>query len=285
MIEVSGLTFTYPGGGSRVLHALGFRIERGEVFGLLGPSGAGKSTTLGVLNGILRGWEGSVVVDGRPLADWGAEYYRRVGVSFELPNHYLALTGRENLEFFRALQGAQAGAVDEVLDRVGLLDAADRPVEEYSKGMKMRLNFARSLLHRPSLWFLDEPTNGLDPVNALRIRELIRERRVEGTTTVLATHDMNTAEAVCDRLAFVVDGRIAAMDRPSVLRRRHGERLVQVTWRRDDGEAESEVYPMEGLGENDRFLGGLRRPGLQSIHSKEASLEEVFIAVTGRRLQ
>ena len=285
MIEVSGLTFAYPGAESPAIRELAFDIPRGEVFGLLGPSGAGKSTTLSVLTGLLKGWSGKVVVQGRPLTEWGSDYYRRVGVSFEFPNHYLKLTARENLEFFRALLGIGADSVETVLERVGLGEHVDRPVAHFSKGMKMRLNFARSLLHRPEIWFLDEPTSGLDPVNALRIREVIRERQAEGTTTMLATHDMNTADAVCDRVAFVVDGGIAAIDRPSALRQRFGSRSVTVSWLGEDGELASQAFPMDGLADNTRFLSLLRTPELASVHSQEASLEDVFIRVTGRALR
>jgi fluoroquinolone transport system ATP-binding protein len=285
MIEVSGLTFTYPGARSLAVDGLNFGVERGEVFGFLGPSGAGKSTTLGILIGLLRGWSGTVMVDGRALQQWGAEYYRRVGVSFEFPNHYLKLTARENLEFFRALHGEAAYEADDVLALVGLEEHASRPVLEFSKGMKMRLNFARSLLHRPDIWFLDEPTTGLDPVNAVRIRELILERQESGTTTIVATHDMNTADAVCNRVAFIVDGGIAAIDAPSELRRRFGARQVEVSWRADERHEESELFSMDGLADNRRFLERLRSPGLSSLHSQEASLEDVFVKVTGRELR
>ena len=285
MIQVLGLSFTYPGAVHPAVHDLDFEVERGEVFGFLGPSGAGKSTTLGVLTGLLKGWAGEVRVDGRPLGDWGTDYYRRVGVSFELPNHYLKLTARENLDYFRALLGGAPGDVDRILARVDLQEDADRPVQEFSKGMKMRLNFARSLLHEPTLWFLDEPTTGLDPVNALRVRDLIRERQSDGTTTIVATHDMNTADAVCDRLAFIVDGRIAAIDTPTALRERFGTRHVEVGWRDANGEWSTESFDMDGLAENRLFLERLREPGLSSVHSQEASLEDVFVKVTGRVLR
>lgn len=291
MINVEGLTYTYPSGSSPALRELTFDVGKGEVFGFLGPNGAGKTTLQNVLIGLIRGWQGSVRVLDRPLGEWDADYYRSIGVSFEAPNHYLKLTARENLEYFRSLYDGKADTVEEVLAIVGLEDHADKAVGEFSKGMKNRLNFARSLLHRPKLWFLDEPTAGLDPVNAVRIREIIRQRQELGVTTVVTTHDMTTAEIVCDRVAFIIEGQIAVIDAPDALRRRFGSREVEVRWEGagsekggadDDG---AERFPLDGLADNNGFLDALRRPGLSTVHSQEASLEDVFLQVTGRSLQ
>ncbi|MDZ4674855.1 MAG: ABC transporter ATP-binding protein [Gemmatimonadota bacterium] len=285
MITAAGLTFTYPGAASPAIQDLAFAVQPGEVFGFLGPSGAGKSTTQNILIGLLRGWRGEVEVAGKPLGAWGPEYYRTIGVSFEFPNHYLKLTARENLEYFRSLYGPDTASVSEVLALVELADHADKRVGEFSKGMKARLNFARSLLHRPRLWFLDEPTTGLDPVNAVRIREIIREHQGRGVTTLLTTHDMVTAEAVCDRVAFIVDGRIAAIDSPAALRQRYGKRVVEVS--RTDASGAVSVLPfaMDGLAANPSFLDALADPTLTAVHSQEATLEDVFVEVTGRTLQ
>ncbi|MCB0029658.1 MAG: ABC transporter ATP-binding protein, partial [Anaerolineales bacterium] len=166
MITVRDLTFTYPGATQETLHGLNFKIAEQEIFGFLGPSGAGKSTTQNILIGLLPDYGGSLQVLGKEVSAWGQDYYEQLGVSFELPNHYLKLSARENLEHFRSLYGGQPHAVDEVLAWVDLADDADKKVEEFSKGMKIRLNVARSLIHKPRLLFLDEPTSGLDPVNA-----------------------------------------------------------------------------------------------------------------------
>lgn len=284
MIRVAGLSYTYPTAAAPALHELAFEVAEGEVFGFLGPSGAGKSTTQNILIGLLRGWRGEVVLGGKPLAGWGTELYRTIGVSFEFPNHYLKLTAHENLAYFNALHGGAPGRVAEVLALVGLAEHAAQPVAEFSKGMKSRLNVARSLLHQPRTLFLDEPTTGLDPVNALRIREIIRAQQAGGVTSVVTTHDMNTAEAVCDRVAFIVDGRIAVIDSPAALRRRYGRREVVVEWEDAGGRVASERFPMEGLADSARFLELLRAPGLRTVHSQEATLEDVFVQVTGRTL-
>lgn len=288
MISVEGLTYIYPGGSSPAVRELSFDVEKGEVFGFLGPSGAGKTTTQNILIGLIRGWQGHVQVLDRPLAEWGVDLYRSIGVSFEAPNHYLKLSARENLEYFRSLYDGNADKVEDVLSIVGLEEHIDKKVGEFSKGMKGRLNFARSLLHRPQLWFLDEPTVGLDPVNSVRIREIIKQRKELGVTTVVTTHDMTTAEVVCDRVAFIIDGRIAAIDSPATLRRRYGRREVEVRWEGTDGESTGngvERFSFDGLADNPAFLDALRRDGLTTIHSLEATLEDVFVQVTGRSLQ
>ncbi|MEO2026938.1 MAG: ABC transporter ATP-binding protein [Fuerstiella sp.] len=291
MIRVEGLTYTYPSGSSAAVRELTFDVAKGEVFGFLGPSGAGKTTTQNILIGLIKGWQGDVRVLDRPLAEWNSDYYRSIGVSFEAPNHYLKLTARENLEYFRSLYDGKADTVEEVLAVVGLEDHIDKPVGDFSKGMKNRLNFARSLLHRPKLWFLDEPTAGLDPVNAVRIRKIIRERQELGVTTVVTTHDMTTAEIVCDRVAFIIDGQIATIDTPDALRRRFGSREVEVSWKDDSSENGShdadgaQRFPLDGLSDNTDFLDALRRPGLSTVHSQEATLEDVFLQVTGRSLR
>jgi fluoroquinolone transport system ATP-binding protein len=284
VIEVSGLTFTYPGAEAPAIEDLTFRVSEGEVFGFLGPSGAGKSTTQNVLIGLLKGYRGTARVMGKALGDWTSEYYRAIGVSFELPNHYLKLTARENLEYFRSLYG-DAERVETVLAMVGLEEHADKAVGAFSKGMKNRLNLARSLLHRPKLWFLDEPTAGLDPVNAVAVRELIRDKQKQGVTTLVTTHDMHTAQTVCDRVAFIIDGAIATIGAPDDLRREHGKREVEVRWEgAADAPGGAASFALDGLSEDAAFLDALRKPNVSSVHSQEATLEDVFVAVTGKGL-
>ncbi len=283
MIDVHELTVTYPGAKEAAVRGVDFQVSEGEIFGFLGPSGAGKSTTQNVLTGLLRHWHGQVEVMGRPLRDWGREYYERVSASFELPNHYPRLTARQNLDFFRRLYTGSTSSPEEVMARVGLAEVLDVPVENFSKGMKNRLTLARSLLNQPTLWFLDEPTAGLDPVNAAIIRELIAERRSEGVTVVLTTHDMTVADVLCDRVAFLVDGQIAECDPPEELKRRYGVREVHV----DYGEADAPkraVFSLDGLGDDPQWRSLFEQHPILRMHSQECSLEEVFIKVTGRRL-
>jgi len=283
LVAVGGLSYTYPDADAPAVRDVSFAIEPGEVVGFLGPSGAGKSTTQNVLIGLLDGYEGSVEVFGRGVREWGGAYYERVGVSAESPNHYLKLTGRENLELFASLYDGETADPDELLAQVGLSDATDRRVDRYSKGMKTRLNLVRSLLHDPELLFLDEPTNGLDPGNSRRVRELVRERQRAGTTVFLTTHDMAVADDLCDRVAFIVDGRLPVMDSPGTLKRTHGDPRVRVEYRAN-GALETAEFDLSTLGTDEGFEDLIGSHGVESIHSADATLEDVFIDVTGREL-
>jgi fluoroquinolone transport system ATP-binding protein len=280
-IAVEDLWYRYPGSTDPVVRGMSFSVEPGEVLGFLGPSGAGKTTTQRILIGLLPGWSGTVELFGRRRQDWGAELFDRIGVSFELPVGYPRLSVREDLDHFAGLHRVPCLAADEVLELVGLGDAADRRVAELSKGMRIRLNMARALLHQPELLFLDEPTSGLDPVNARQIREIVTERTRAGQTVFLTTHDMPTAAAVCDRVAFVVGGTIVALDTPRALELAHGAREIGVEYRQG-GELHRAVFP---LGRADPGLVALLDSGVvETIHTLEADLDDVFVSVTGHSL-
>ncbi len=283
MIEVDALTFTYPGSETSTIQGMSFAIDDGELFGFLGPSGAGKSTTQKILIGLLPGYGGQARVLGKEVRDWGPELYEHVGVSFELPNHYTRLTARENLEHFASLYQRKAVAPLDVLEWVGLAKDADKRVSDFSKGMKVRLNVARSLLHGPKLLLLDEPTSGLDPVNAANVKDLVLRLRGEGTTVVLTTHDMGVAGQLCDRVAFITDGKIRAIDSPAHLEREHGRRSVRVEYLHDE-QLRAEEFELDGLGHNEAFAKLLREHPVESMHSQETTLEQVFIEVTGQEL-
>jgi fluoroquinolone transport system ATP-binding protein len=268
-----------------VLHGLDFDIDEGEILGFLGPSGAGKSTTQKILIGLLKGYRGSVTVLGRELSAWGSDYYEQIGVSFELPNHYLRLTARENLNYFRSLYSDATRDPMQVLEWVGLAEDADHRVATFSKGMKIRLNVARSLLHQPKLLFLDEPTSGLDPVNARHLKDLILEQRAQGTTVFVTTHSMELADALCDRVAFINGGVISLIDAPTALKRRFGKRSVTVEYRNGAQEMATREFPLDGLGDNAEFVALLRTAErLEAIHTQESTLENIFIQVTGQEL-
>ena len=285
MIDVDQLIFTYPGGDRPAARDLNFELKEGEIFGLLGPNGAGKTTTQNILIGLLRGYSGRVAVMGRPLGTWGDDYYELIGVSFESPNHYLKLTAWENLNYFRSLYRGPSKDPGDLLALVGLSDHANKRVAEFSKGMKNRLNFARSLLHRPKLWFLDEPTAGLDPANAKNNREIIKARREAGTTVFLTTHDMTAADQLCDRVGFIVDGAVEVIDSPTALKRQYGKRSVVVEFETDGPGPDTREFPLDGLADDTAFFETLRVNRVNTIHSQETTLEAVFLEVTGRRLE
>lgn len=284
MITVENLSFTYPKAPKPALKGLHFQIARGEIFGFLGPSGAGKSTTQKILIGLLKDYQGRVSVFGKDLKTWQADYYERVGVSFELPNHYLKLTALENLSYFAALYRNVTQEPSCLLERVGLGADGNKPVSQFSKGMKNRLNVARSLLHDPELLFLDEPTTGLDPVNARLIKELIEEQRSAGKTVFLTTHNMTVADELCDRVGFIVDGEVRLIDTPRELKLRYGRRVVRVE-SQPAGQTVTRDFPLETLGDDADFITLLRSGQVQTIHTLEATLEDIFIEATGRRLE
>lgn len=295
MIEVKNMIFAYNKDAKPAVDDISFEVEDGEIFGFLGPSGAGKSTTQKILIGLLSGYQGLAKVMGKDIRDWGKEYYEKVGVSFELPNHYQKLTARENLELFGKLFSSKTRDVEEMLDMVGLNEDADKRVSDFSKGMQMRLNFARSLLNNPQLIFLDEPTSGMDPVNARKIKDAIREQKMKGKTIFLTTHNMAVADELCDRVAFIVDGKIVLIDSPKKLKIEQGERVVKLSYFSKGNEriaetgtqvaeAESQEFPLAGLGQNRKFLDIISCSEIETIHTKESTLEDIFIRVTGRNL-
>jgi fluoroquinolone transport system ATP-binding protein len=283
LVTVRNLIFTYPGAAAPAVKGIDFGIHEGEIFGFLGPSGAGKSTTQKILIGLLKDFSGEVKVFGRDLKSWGSDYYERVGVSFELPNHYQKLTGLENLRLFRALYARETKEPMELLELVGLANDADTRVAAYSKGMQMRLNFARSLLHRPDLIFLDEPTAGLDPVNSRNVKNIILNMKRAGHTIFLTTHDMYVADELCDRVAFIVDGQLRLIDSPRRLKLQHARPMVRVEYRLNGG-TERQEFPLDDVGHNQEFLELLRSQELETIHTQEATLEDIFIQATGRTL-
>jgi fluoroquinolone transport system ATP-binding protein len=283
VIVVDELRMRYRGASSCAVDGISFTVADGEIFGFLGPNGAGKSTTQRILTGLLRGHQGRADVLGRSVARWGPDYYEHIGVGFELPAHFSRLTARENLGAFAALYSGPVEKPEVLLESVDLAEAADRAVGEFSKGMQMRLNLARALVNRPRVLFLDEPTSGMDPVHATLVRDLVRRQPEQGRMVFLTTHDMATAEQLCDRVAFMVDGRIAAIDTPRNFRLAHGRPRVVVEYR-SGGAVQREEFPLPGIGGDPAFLALLREHQVETIHTREASLDDVFVAVTGGQL-
>ena len=277
MIQIRDLTFSYSGSPEPAIQALSFEVGQGEIFGFLGPSGAGKSTTQKILIRILQGYSGAASIFGKDLAGLDSDYYERIGVSFEYPNHYLKLTAIENLTYFASLYSRETRKPQELLEMVGLGGDGDIPVSQYSKGMKTRLSFSRSLLHNPELLFLDEPTAGLDPLNARRIKDLIQAQKRQGKTVFLTTHDMSAADELCDRLAFIVEGRIELVESPRELKLRYGKARIRIEYGPDD-QTEAREFPLENLGSRVDFLELLGTQKIQTLHTLEASLEDVLFS-------
>lgn len=250
----------------------------------MGPSGAGKSTTQKVLNGLLKGYQGSVEVNGTNLEKMDRSFYEKIGVAFEFPNLYLKLTALENLQLFASFFRSVTRDPDELLEMVGLSEDRNTLVSAFSKGMKMRLNFIRSLLNQPDILFLDEPTAGLDPGNARIMKDIILELQQQGVTIFLTTHHMDDAGELCNRLAFMVEGTLPVIDSTSALKLRHGEKMVRVQYT-EGGVSLTGEFPLQSLGDNQKFQEILQTREVLTIHTMEASLEEIFIRVTGQQLK
>ncbi len=281
MITVENLSYSYPKSTKSVLKNLNFEVNQGEIFGFLGPSGAGKSTTQKVLYKILNDFSGEISIKNKPLKDWGNEYFEKIGVGFELPNHYLKLTAKENLKLFASFyQEKNLLDFNTLFETFGLEADADTRVEEFSKGMKMRLNFIRAIMHDPDILFFDEPTSGLDPVNAQKIKQYIKKLKTEGKTIFVTTHDMTTADELCDRVSFIAGGEIRLTEKPSILKNTHGKHTVKVEL--ENGQTAE--FPVKDLGNNPQFPEFINQAEILRINTQEATLEEVFIKITGTKL-
>jgi len=280
-IEANGIRYSY--GETLAVDGIGFAVRPGEVVGFLGPNGAGKSTTVKLLTGMLRPDEGTISMLGLDVSREPSRVHERIGVCFEEKNLYLEMTARENLDFFARLFGIRRYDTGAALRRVGLEGRMDDRVKRYSKGMRQRLMVARALVNTPDVLFLDEPTDGLDPVSARAIRSIIVEEAHRGAAVFLTTHDMNEADQLSDRVAFINEGRIVAFDTPENLKLEHGSRSVRVRIRGEEG-VDERVVPL-GDGEAGELLRSVADdPRLMTIHTEEASLEDIFVKMTGRGL-
>lgn len=284
MIIVKNLFHSYTNDSVYAVKSVNFEIQKGEVFGFLGPSGAGKSTTQGVLTGLLPLQQGEVNVAGYDMRQRNRKMFNSIGVSFEQSNVYNKLTALENLEFYRKLFDVPTLDPLKLLELVGLDQVADKKAGTFSKGMKHRLTFVRSMLNNPELWFLDEPTTGLDPAISRQIIDIVKQKKIEGTTVFLTTHNMNVADELCDRIAFIIDGEIKLIDSPRNLKLQFGEKLVVVDHIVDNQTVRNQFSLVNA--EDMRKLNDVIQTGkIEMMHTKEATLEEIFIKVTGRGLQ
>ena len=282
IFSVENVYFSYQSAKKDVkptLNNLSFEVRSGEIYGFLGPSGAGKSTTQKILTRIIKDYKGSIKYKGKDLKSFNRKFYEDIGIGFELPVHFSKLSARENLRFFQSLYKNKVD-FEPILKRLNLADDADRPVGDYSKGMKMRLNFARALINNPKFLFLDEPTNGLDPSNAKIIKDMILEFKKKGGTVFLTTHLMADVEALCDYVVFLNDGKIVESDTVKNLKIKHGKKSVKVEYL-VKGKLKRAEFELNKVGSNKAFLALIKKYPIQTIHSQETSLEDIFIKVTG----
>ncbi len=278
-IEVHDLCKRF--GAVTALDGITFSVAPGEIFGLLGHNGAGKTTTIRILVGRARPTSGSATVAGFDAVRQRNRFKPLINAVFEVPNLYERLTGAENLTLFADLYEVPRTRVGELLDRVGLSsEDGRRKVKTYSTGMKQRLLIARALVNRPRILFCDEPTRGLDPVAARELRTILTELAGEGTTIFLTTHDMDDADHLCERVAFISEGRIVALDHPRELKLRYGERTAAVLL--DD--RREETIRLDDAADAARLETWMREGRVLTMHSREGTLEDVFVELAGRPL-
>jgi ABC-2 type transport system ATP-binding protein len=268
-----------------------FRVHHGEIFGLLGPNGAGKTTTIRLLTGQIDPNGGRATVAGCDVVKDRARLKGRIGVVFEEQNLYERLSATHNLLFNCWLYGLPESRIDEVMDLVHIRERAKDPVRTFSSGTKQRLMIARALLHKPPVLFLDEPTRRLDPIAAREVRKEIEQLRQEGMTILLTTHLLEDADQLCQRVAFIVNGRIVANVTPRNLKLSHGKRSIVATITdsneppllseislgmddkkrpatsgRNDGSRERAVRPFsESLARRSFYRGGRHAPGIIAL--------------------
>ncbi len=281
-IVAENLTYRY--GELLAVDQISFAVAEAEILGFLGPNGAGKTTTVKMLTGQLRPQEGRATILGMDVAKQPKAVQARIGVCFERTNLYEEMNAVENLNLFARLFGVRSFDAVALLARVGLDGREQDRVESYSKGMKQRLMVARALVNRPDILFLDEPTEGLDPVSAETIRNVIREERDRGATVFLTTHDMLEADKLSDRVGFIHQGQIVALDTPHNLKQRFGKRALKAQVAGPDGRLASREIILDTPETAQAVEALFRHEQVVTVHSEEASLEDIFIRITGQGL-
>jgi ABC-2 type transport system ATP-binding protein len=277
-------SLVYQYGEKRAVDGITFEVGRGEVLGFLGPNGAGKTTTVKMLTGQLRPTEGRALLLGMDVSRQANQVQAQIGVAFESTNLYEQMTAVENLTLFARLFGVRNFDALGMLEKVGLGGRGHERVAGYSKGMKQRLMLARAMVNTPKILFLDEPTDGLDPVSSETIRGIIREVSQAGTTVFLTTHDMVEADKLSNRVAFIDKGKIVALDTPHALKLHFGKRALKVEVECPDGSLDSREIILD-QPETPQLVSRLfSQERVVTVHSEEATLEDIFIRITGRGL-
>jgi len=264
-------------GAVHAVDGISFAVAEGEIFGLLGHNGAGKTTTIRMLTGRTRPSAGRASIAGFDVVEDLDQIKPIINLVFEDANLYERLTGRDNLAMFARLYGVPVSRADELLEMLDLTEAAKRRVKTYSTGMKQRLVIARALINSPTVLFLDEPTRGLDPASARELRELIVKLAAGGTTVVLTTHYMNEADELCDRVAFLKEGKIVALDSPQELKLKYGRRAAKVLL---DNREEREI-DLTSPADAQTLSNWMSQGRVMTLHSEEGTLEDVFINIAG----
>ena len=272
MITVEKITKRF--GNKTALNQIQFNVDKGEIFGFLGPSGAGKTTLINILTGQLKADEGTTQLLGKDTKNLTPEDLTRIGLVGDSSGYYEKLSLEKNLIVYAKIYGLPNTRVDEVLEQVGLLESKKTIAEKLSTGMRQRMFLARALLNRPELLFLDEPTSGLDPMTSKKIHRLLEELKAAGTTIFLTTHDMVEATEMCDRISLLNQGDLVEIGTPrDIIQKYNKEKRVKVTFT----DHSVQVMAFEDLKDQDMMQ-------VELIHSMEPTLEDIFIQLTGEKL-
>lgn len=264
-------------GNAVALDDISFSIDKGEIFGFLGPSGSGKTTTINILTGQLSPDEGQATIIGKNSQNLSSDQLEKIGLVGDTSGYYEKMTLSNNLLFYSKFYGIKKSRVDDLLKKVGLFDSRSKIAEKLSTGMRQRMLLVRALINQPKVLFLDESTSGLDPATSRTIHELILELKATGTTIFLTTHDMNEATLLCDNIALLNKGRLVEKGKPSDLIQKYNVDK-KVTLRYLDGYQKTVAFAeLESV-----VATGLKK--VISIHSCEPTLEDIFITLTGGKL-
>jgi len=262
-------------GSFKAISSLTFEVNKGEILGFLGPSGSGKTTTINILTGQLKPDQGQSSILGKSSTNLNEEDLTNIGLITENSGYYEKLSLYDNLLFFSKFYDVPQGNLDDLMKRVGLYDRRKTLAEKLSTGMKQRMLLVRAIINKPQVLFLDEPTSGLDPSTSQSIHELIKELQAEGTTIFLTTHDMHEATILCDKIVLLNKGQIVEAGTPSDLIQKYNTaKRVKITYQsgKEDYLSFSELGQ---ISQTDDIL---------TIHSCEPTLEDVFIQLTGGKL-
>lgn len=277
MIEVTGLCKYYK--DVKAVDNLDLHVSKGEIFGLLGPNGAGKTTTIRILTTLARATKGNAYIDGKLVSRREVAVKKTIGVVCQTENLDKQMTSWENMELhgrlYKIPTHQRHARIDELLAFVELTDWANTPVERLSGGMKRRLMIARALLHKPQVFFLDEPTVGLDPQVRRKIWDLLRDLNAHGITMFLTTHYIEEAELLCHRVGIMNKGKLIALGTPDALKTQVGKVVIEVP---NDGCTDYRVF--EDRAQAMEYVAGVNH----NLLIRDSSLEDVFVELTGRKV-
>lgn len=265
-------------GNTRALKDVSFHIYKGEIFGFLGPSGAGKTTTIKLMTKQLKPDYGNIQIFNQDIAMLGNALFDHIGVLSDNSGMYEKMSVYENLKIFADLKRVPHERIEEVLKKTRLWDDRKKKVQNLSRGMKQRLLFSRTILHKPDILFLDEPTSALDPATSEAVYDMIGELKKDGTTIFLTTHNMNEADLLCDRVAFLHEGRIVECDDPDILKLKHSRDEVVI--RSDTGKEYYTTRDKQSIWDTIQTMDG----NIARISSVEPDLKTIFLNLTGREL-